>query len=54
MSALVPDVGTGRPDQMNYPGHSTGGLRLASPKSEGMLSKIRGVRYRIVRRFREL
>lgn len=54
MSALVPDVGTGRPDPMNYPGHSTGGLRLASPKSEGMLSKIRDVRYRIIRRFREL
>lgn len=53
-SDLVPDVYTGVPDQLNYQDHNTGGLRLASSKNGGTLSKLRQMSSRISSRLRDL
>lgn len=53
-SDLLPEVYTGQPDQLNYPDHSTGGLRLAIPRNESTLEKLVEMTSRISSRLRGL
>lgn len=48
--AVVPNVCAGRPDDLNFPGHDTGGLGWPSPKNNRKPSRLRSMRSRISNR----